>query len=114
MRWRLSTGRPAHGHGIEFRSVVLLPCFRGSQEQLQDLRVSFGSPAGRAIEKQKHKHAAHETTQEMEGAGADTHGEDEEFAFGAKYGKWTRERALHWIDSSWFGHVFLRNGLSCF
>jgi hypothetical protein len=67
----------------------------------------LGGPAGQEIEQQEHQQSTEQTVEQVEGGGAQAHGEKEEFSLGPKDREGPGEGTVHSIDSSRFRHVLL-------
>src|SRR5882724_4333798 len=100
MRASLSMVHAADGDGTDLCGVVLVARFCGSEQELQDLRIGFSGPTRQEIKQQKHQQPSEKASEEVERAGADAHGEEEELPFGAQDGEGARERAMYEVDAS--------------
>jgi hypothetical protein len=54
---------------------------RGAKQKFQNLRVGGGGPTRDEVQKQKDKHAAGQTVQQIEGGRTKAHREEKQFPF---------------------------------
>src|SRR5277367_3232580 len=98
-------------NGTELHRVVLRSNFRCREQEAQDLRIGCGGPAGEEIQKKENQHPSEQTVEEIEGGGAQAHGEEEKLSFGPQDREWPGKRSRHAINSSGFSHFRLRSAL---
>ena len=60
----------------------------GRQQEPQNLRISLCGPAGHEVEQQKHQQPADQTVEQVEGGGAQAHGEEEELSLRSEDRQW--------------------------
>src|ERR1700734_2712036 len=95
-------------NGTEFHGVVLCSNFRCGEQEAQDLRIGCGGPASDEVQKKENQHPSEQTVEEVEGGGAQAHGEEEKLSLGPQDRQRPGKRSRHAIDSSGFSHFRLR------
>jgi hypothetical protein len=72
----------ADSNGAEFHGVVLRATFRSCEQEAQDLRIGCGGPASDEVQKKENQHPSEQTVEEIEGGGAQAHGEEKKLSLG--------------------------------
>jgi hypothetical protein len=79
---------PSDSNRSELRGVVLSSDFPGGKQKSQNLRVGLRGPAGQHVQQHKDQQSSKQAVEQVEGGGAKTHGEEEEFSLGPKDRQW--------------------------
>src|ERR1700722_10976290 len=95
---------PANPNGREFCRVVLVPEPGCGEQKPQDLRVCFGRPMGKKIKQEEYQHSAEQASEQVEGGGAETHGEEEKFPFRSEDRERPRQRSMNGVDTAGICH----------